>query len=111
MYLDADAGGLTGQHQVEKERRGGAGRQGQRAGGVLNARTRLREAIERELKEWQQRAEEELDRLLEEFKAWLLDLIRRELERQTKRWLDKICGSNAVLLVGGLLVALRRRRR
>ena len=72
---------------------------------------RLREAIERELKEWQQRAEEELDRLLEEFKAWLLDLIRRELERQTKRWLDKICGSNAVLLVGGLLVALRRRRR
>jgi hypothetical protein len=72
---------------------------------------RIREAIERQLREWQERAEGELDQLLEEFKAWLLELLQRELERQVEDVLDAICGSNALLLMGVLIVALHWRRR
>jgi hypothetical protein len=72
---------------------------------------KIRRAIEEQLQEWRQQAEQELDQRLEEFQKQLLELIRRELERQARRWIDEICGGSAMLLGGMLLLALRQHQR
>lgn len=74
-------------------------------------RERLSQLIEEELKEWQDQTEQEVERRLEEFRTWLLELIRREAERQARGLLDRICGADAMLLMGALLVVLQFRRR
>ena len=71
---------------------------------------RIRKAIEKKLDEWQKQAGKELDQRLAEFRKWLLELIQHEIERQAQNLIDIICNGNAMLLVGVLVVAMRRRR-
>lgn len=70
---------------------------------------RLRAAIEEQVEQWRNAAEEELERRTQELEALVAQWIQRELERQMNNLLEQMCSGAALAPLAVVFVFLRRR--
>jgi len=72
---------------------------------------RLRTAIEKQIEEWRNAAEQEVQRRLQDLEAVVIEWIQRELEKQVNNLMEQLCGSSALLPLGIAAWVFRRRRK
>ncbi|MCS7039951.1 MAG: phosphodiester glycosidase family protein [Caldilineales bacterium] len=71
---------------------------------------RLRAAIEAQIEQWRNAAEEELERRMQDLEALVAEWIQRELEKQVSNLLEQLCRSAALAPLAVAFVLMRRRR-
>jgi len=98
-------------------------RQGQPFGGQANAvvitlpeqlqglEERLRTTIEKQIEEWRNAVEQEVEQRLQDLEAFVLEWIQRELEKQVDNLIERLCGSSILLPLGAAVWVFCRCRK
>ncbi len=72
---------------------------------------RLRTAVEKQIEEWRNAAEQEVQQRLRDLEGLVVEWIQRELEKQVDNLVEQLCGSSALLPLGVAAWIICRRRK